>query len=106
LARGSIVAGADVAHAAVADIETFDDNEANRDVRHAVRINQRLLLGALFRGDNRMSGVAPKADIRSAALMSQNDPRQTFGGSLWGDYCTIIIRGNQTNVALRPTEAL
>lgn len=35
----------------------------------------------------------------SSAPMSQNDPIQTFGGSLCGDCCAIIIRGNQTRVA-------
>jgi hypothetical protein len=35
----------------------------------------------------------------SRPRMSQNDPIQTFGGSLCGDCCAIIIRASQTRVA-------
>ena len=54
LARRSIVARANVAHPAVADIDTFNNREPKRPgtlddtATHTIRINQRLPLGGSF----------------------------------------------------------
>jgi hypothetical protein len=54
LARPRVVARANIGHAAVADIETFDNRQAkgpralNDAAAHAARIDQRLLTRAVF----------------------------------------------------------
>ena len=83
LAWRSIVARANVAHPAVADSETFNNSEAKRPgtlddtSAHAVRINQRLLLGGSFEWAIEGLELPQEQTSLSPALMSPNDPKRT-----------------------------
>ena len=85
LARSSIVARANIAHAAVADIKAFNNGEAEGSgtlddtSTHAVRINQRLQLEGCFEGTIERLEMPQEQTSASAALMSQNDPKRTSG---------------------------